>query len=108
MNKLRCFLNPVLTLTFLGVGGTGLMMLFHVRSRTINHLHEWTGFFFVLASLLHVVLNWRTLWCYLKTHTAVGVMALVLLLLGLSTLGHEGRDGSGEGRERPTPQVEVR
>lgn len=54
---LRRYATPLSVVAFAVIGITGLMMFFGVRSRQLNHLHEWFGLAFVLIGLLHVFRN---------------------------------------------------
>lgn len=96
--RLRVWLSPLTTITFLAIGITGVLMFFHVRSGAINVLHEMAGLLFVVVGVTHVVVNWKALLGYLRQRTAqitlaVGlVLCVALLVLGA---GHEER------RERP-------
>ncbi len=29
-------------------------------------IHEWSGILMVILLLIHLILNWNTLWCYLR------------------------------------------
>ena len=76
----RSVVSTIVAATFLVVGGTGVLMFFHVRGRIINGLHEWIGMAFVLMSLFHVLMNWKALLGYLKKPATMLPIALVLIL----------------------------
>jgi hypothetical protein len=102
LSRIRPWLSPLTTVTFIAIGLTGVLMFFHVRSGAINVLHEFAGLLFVLAGLLHLVVNWKTLRGYLSQRRAqlslgCGVVLCVMLLL-LGTLHQEGHEREAHGR----------
>jgi presenilin-like A22 family membrane protease len=103
IEKFRNKLNPFLIISFLIVGGTGTLMLLHVKTGGVKVLHEWLSIIFVITSILHVILNWKSIICYLKR--PISIIALIVMIAisaGLIIMGsgHEG-PGGREGRRGP-------
>ena len=90
----RKYVTPLMALSFIVVALTGILMLLHIKSRPIGHLHEWMGFFFVVAGIIHVMLKWETLKAYLRQRP-MQISAAVVLLLSVALLsgGSQGQHG---------------
>lgn len=100
--NLRTSLNPSLILTFIIVGITGIIMMFHIDAGGIKHLHEWMSMIFLILCIIHLCLNWKILLAYLKNRvvvvSSIGVCLLTVLLLmsgGDRGKGHYGESRSG-------------
>lgn len=90
----REYVTPLMVLSFMVVAVTGTLMLLHVRSRPLGHLHEWMGLFFVIVGIIHVVLNWSVLKTYFK-RTPMRISLAVVLLLSLVLLSGGAQDRHG-------------
>src|SRR5690554_7727665 len=66
MKLSRSFITPLITIIFLVVGLSGLLMFFHVFDGYTEVVHEILGLFFVVFSVLHVILNWKAFKIYFK------------------------------------------
>lgn len=75
----RTSLHPSLMLSFIIVGLTGILLLFHIDARGIKHLHEWMSVVFLILCILHLSLNWKAFWIHLKK----GPIALSIISIGL-------------------------
>ncbi|MCG8583052.1 MAG: DUF4405 domain-containing protein [Bacteroidales bacterium] len=62
----RSFVTPYITFSFLVIAITGILMLFHVFDGFTEVLHEITGLMFVIFSILHIVVNWKSLKSHFK------------------------------------------
>jgi len=62
----RNYVTPFISLIFLVVGITGLLMFFHLFDGYTEVAHEFLGFFFVICAIFHVMLNWKALKIHLK------------------------------------------
>ena len=92
------FVSPFLFSIFLAVGVTGTLLFFHVKNGPIVVIHEWLGMAFVVAGLIHILLNFRTLLAYFKTRQCwVATLAAVLLIALFAIAGFN----HGEGRHGP-------
>ncbi len=90
MKKLleRAWISPVVTIAFAVIAITGLLLFFHVKNGAIMTLHEWVGWAFVIAGILHVLLNWNPLLGYLKRRSAlIAIGVSLLLVVALSVAG---------------------
>ena len=90
----RKYVTPLVVLSFMVVAVTGTLMLLHVRNRSLGHLHEWMGLFFVAVGIIHVLLNWNVLKVYLK-QTPMQISLVVVLLLSLILLSGGTQDRPG-------------
>ena len=100
----RSCLSPATALCFIIVALTGVLMFFHVRLPAIRFLHELLSLVLVVVGTWHLVLNFRCLLKHLATRAAritlgVGLLVCTLLVvLGFSHGGHEGRGPGPHGR----------
>ncbi|RZJ90073.1 MAG: DUF4405 domain-containing protein [Chryseobacterium sp.] len=62
----RNYITPFISLIFLVVGLSGLLMFFHLFDGYTEVVHELLGFFFVVCAIFHVVLNWKALKIHFK------------------------------------------
>lgn len=57
----RKYITPLITLTFVITGISGIMMFFHIMDGYTEVLHEFMGLFLVILSILHIIVNWEML-----------------------------------------------
>jgi len=57
----RKYITPLITLTFVITGISGIMMFFHIMDGYTEVLHEFMGLFLVILSMLHIIINWEVL-----------------------------------------------
>ncbi len=87
-SSLKPALSSFVAASFAVLAATGALLFFDVEARPIEALHQWFGWMFVLAGVVHVVLNVRQLAAYLRLGAARWSLASVLLLAaGLLVLG---------------------
>ena len=99
----RKYITPLMALSFMVVALTGTLMLLHIKNRPLEHLHEWMGLFFVVAGIIHLLLNWNTLKAYLQQRPMKISLAVVLLLsLALLSGGSQGTHGQ---KNKPSHEV---
>lgn len=60
----RKYITPFITLVFLVVALSGLLMLFHLFDGYTEVMHESLGLVFVIFAIFHILVNWKSL----KTH----------------------------------------
>ena len=87
LNKLpmrlnRNFVTPVLTVIFVMVALTGMLMFFHLFDGYTEVVHEILGLFLVVCTILHIILNWKAL----KIHFKKKVFLPAALNLGVISL----------------------
>lgn len=84
MKLSRSFITPLITIIFLVVGLSGLLMFFHVFDGYTEVVHEILGVIFVVFSVLHVILNWKALKIHFKKRVFILstiVVAVISILL---------------------------
>ncbi len=93
--------SPALAVGFTVLSVTGGLLFFHVKNGPIMVLHQWFGWVFIAAGLLHATLNLTPLLAYLKLRRAwLSLAAAVVLAVAFGVIGlhHKGpphaRDGN--------------
>lgn len=81
---LRSWATPLVVGSFLLMGVTGVLMFFHLETTVMKVIHEWAGFVLVAGAGAHLALNWRAFTTYFKRPLAKGIMALGVVVLGLT------------------------
>lgn len=66
MKPNRNYITPFISLIFLVVSITGLLMLFHLFNGYTEVIHELLGVFFVGCAICHIILNWKALKIHFK------------------------------------------
>lgn len=95
-------LSGLVAISFVLVGISGVLMLFHVRIGAMTVLHEWIGLLFVLAGVLHLILNWKIFAKYCKqrsviiTIISVAILGAALMLSGGDHDSHGGHRHKGD------------
>ena len=92
----RSCISGLVTASFVLVGVTGVLMLLHVRDRAITTLHEWMGLLFVVAGVIHLILNWKAFAKYCKQLPVI-ITLVIAAILGTALL----LAGSGENHGSP-------
>ena len=60
------FVTPYLVFIFLIVGGTGVLMFFHLLDDYTKVVHEFLGISFVVFAIFHIRMNWSSIKNYAK------------------------------------------
>jgi hypothetical protein len=76
----RNYITPFISLVFLVVGLSGLLMFFHLFDGYTEVVHECLGAFFVVCAFFHIMLNWQAL----KIHFKRGIF--LPAVLGIATI----------------------
>lgn len=101
----KSWLSPFLLVTYLAVSITGILMLFHIRFPGLNSIHEWVGLAFVIASILHVCVNWARLKSYFTMKrsttkavwaTAIAVILVVTTAMWIPSIKGHNSNGNGQ------------
>jgi hypothetical protein len=101
----RSWLSPLVAAAFVVISVTGVLLFYHVKSGAIKSLHEWFGWVFVAAGLLHVLLNFRPMLKHMAQRSGIAALLLAIVLtIGLIAFAPAGR-GNGPSREGP-PRTE--
>jgi len=77
--KVRCLVNTVLVISALILAVSGLALFYQVWIEGIREWHQISGFLFIGASIIHVIINRNALGTSLKTKWA-GLAVLVLVV----------------------------
>lgn len=99
----RTSLHPSLMLTFIIVGLTGILLIFHIDVRGIKHLHEWMSVVFLILCVVHLSLNWKSFWIHFKkgpivlSVIGIGLLSILLLFGAGSKDRRDAYDRSGTG-----------
>ncbi|HEY8401666.1 MAG TPA: DUF4405 domain-containing protein [Cytophagaceae bacterium] len=73
----RDYITPFISLTFLVVGLSGLLMFFHLFDGYTEVVHEYLGMFFFICAVFHIIVNWKAL----RNHFKKGVFIPALLAI---------------------------
>jgi len=76
----RNYITPFISLVFLVVGISGLLMLFHLFDGYTEVVHEILGLFFIICAIFHVILNWKALRIHFKKGVFIPALLGVLVL----------------------------
>lgn len=100
----KSWISPFLACSFLIIAVSGILMFFHVKTGALKILHEWIGLFFVMAAVLHIMLNWKVFLSYLMDRRAavsiIAALSISLLLMVTGILSNGGHD-SNRGHQNP-------
>lgn len=80
---LKDWATSFVTFIFLVVGITGIMMFFHILDNYTKQMHEILGLAFVLAAILHVVVNFKAMKNYFTNRRFL----MSAIFTGLITIG---------------------
>ena len=78
----RKYVTPFITLVFLVLSITGILMFFHLFDGYTEVVHEFIGLIFIVCALLHIAINWKAL----KVHLKWGIVIPATLLLAALSL----------------------
>lgn len=82
----RNYITPFISLVFLVVGLSGLLMLFHLFDGYTEVVHEMLGVFFIICAIFHILINWKALRFHFKKGVfipaalAVAVISVLFIL----------------------------
>lgn len=74
----RVLISPVTTATFVVVSVTGFMLDFHLRYGNVRRVHGWIGYTFIMAGVIHLVLNWKPFTSYFRQRMATAAVVVCL------------------------------
>lgn len=92
----KTWLSPFVTVAFAVISITGALLFFHVKNGSVLALHEWFGWLFIAAGLVHLVMNFRPLAAYLRwpaARVSLVVAGVLVALLWIGGARHEGEHG---------------
>ncbi|GAA4520942.1 MULTISPECIES: DUF4405 domain-containing protein [Sphingobacterium] len=76
----RNIVTPFISLIFVVVAITGMLMLFHLWDGYTEVLHEVLGLLFVFCAAFHILLNWKSLRGHFKKGVFLPAALAVLVL----------------------------
>ncbi|WP_277633228.1 DUF4405 domain-containing protein [Avrilella dinanensis] len=86
----RNYVTPFISLVFLVVGLSGVLMFFHLFDGYTEVVHEFLGVFFVVCAVFHIILNWKALKIHFKKAVflpaLLGVITITSLLVVMERL----------------------
>ena len=82
----RNIVTPYLAFLFIVVGVSGILMFFHVFDDYTAVVHELLGLAFVVFSVLHLIINWKSMKSHFKKRVfiASGVIVLIFSVVFIS------------------------
>ncbi|NTV73884.1 MAG: DUF4405 domain-containing protein [Holophaga sp.] len=94
--NIRTFATPLTIASFITICITGLAMLFGYHQGLISKVHEIVSVVFVLSSMLHVQLNWKSTLAHLRRPLGAALAVLCLALAAVSAVPF-GQGGNPKG-----------
>jgi hypothetical protein len=86
----RDYVTPFISLVFLIVGLSGVLMFFHLFDGYTEVAHELLGIFFIVCAIFHIILNWKGLRLHFKKRVfipaALGVLTVSILFIVLERM----------------------
>jgi uncharacterized membrane protein len=83
MSLNRNFVTPLITIFFLVVAFSGVLMFFHIFDGYTEVVHEIFGLFFVVFSVFHIILHWKALKIHFKKQLFISTSIVVAAISGL-------------------------
>ena len=81
----RNYITPFISLVFLVVGISGMLMFFHLFDGYTEVVHEILGVFFIICAIFHIILNWKPLKIHFKRAVfmpaLLGVLTISIILI---------------------------
>lgn len=79
----RNYVTPFISLVFLVVGLSGVLMFFHLFDGYTEVVHEFLGVFFVVCAVFHIILNWKALKFHFKRGVFIpaGLAVIIVSIL---------------------------
>ena len=71
--KSKNLVSLFVSLIFLVLSVTGLLIYFAQGGHTVDHIHAWFGFMFVAAAVFHIVNNWSSIVGYTRDRRTGGI-----------------------------------
>ena len=87
MKLSRNYITPFISLVFLSVGLSGLLMFFHLFDGFTEVVHADFGVFFVICAVFHIILNWKALKIHFKRSVFIPTLLAVLVISATLIVG---------------------
>ena len=86
MKLSRNYITPFISLTFLVIGITGILMFFHLFDGYTEVVHEILGLFFIVCAIFHIILNWTALKIHFKKSVFLPALLAILTISALQNM----------------------
>jgi len=83
---------------FLVIGISGVMMFFHFYDNQVKSLHEYLGLAFIVAVLLHIFYNWKSMKNYFSKKSFIIIAVTTLLVSNVFILQSLNQKQSPKGK----------
>ncbi|NGF57254.1 DUF4405 domain-containing protein [Parapedobacter sp. SGR-10] len=83
MKPNRNYVTPFISLLFVVVGLSGLLMFFHLFEGYTEVVHEVLGLFFTISAVFHILLNWKALKIHFKKAVFLPALFGVIMITSL-------------------------
>jgi len=99
MNKtLKLIATSYTAIVFIVIALSGIMMYFKIMDSYVKTLHEDIGLFFVIAVLLHVAANWKTMKSYFNKRIFIIACILITCVSTLYIFQSNSKKGGHPGK----------
>ncbi len=71
--KSKNLVSLSVSLVFLTLSITGLLIYFGFKAHAVDHIHAWFGVLFVGAAIFHIINNWSSITAYTKDRKTGGI-----------------------------------
>lgn len=83
---LRLWATPLIVGSMLLMMVSGIFMFFHIDLGYLKPVHEWAGWVLLVATIAHLILNWRAFTTYFKRPVAKAIMGVGALTLAVALI----------------------
>lgn len=83
MKPNRNYVTPFISLLFVVVGLSGLLLFFHLFEGYTEVVHEVLGLFFTISAVFHILLNWKALKIHFKKAVFLPALFGVIMITSL-------------------------
>ena len=85
----KTWIAPIIAIVFVSVATTGILKAFDIEIPGTKEVHGLLGLLLAITGITHLILNWKVLVFYLKSHRAalIGLIVAVFLVSVLVALG---------------------
>lgn len=77
----RVWVSPLTAITYLIVSVSGLFLAFNIHFGNMKAVHEWIGYVFIAAGLLHFILNFTPFLYYFPSRAATIPVVVCLVAM---------------------------
>lgn len=103
----RTWISPLAGVAFAVMAVTGALIFFNIKNGPLMVLHEWFGWVFIIAGMLHLLLNWRSFASYFTQRKAQGTFLVVTGLIVCLIFIGANKHGGGRPRTQTLMVLDV-